>query len=110
MKKDPASLMLSTVTKKLHELGYVLKVPGLYNGSSLKSFDDSEPYITNNKLTNGARVPENNLLRSFCADKEKATNVAKIKVVVCPYAFVSIFPSISIVTGIHLMQKEVLLT
>ncbi|KAI7987741.1 Kinesin-like protein KIN-13B [Camellia lanceoleosa] len=59
------------------------EVPGLYNGSSLKSFDDSEPYITNNKLTNGARgVPENNLLRSFCADKEKATNVAKIKVVV----------------------------
>ncbi|GMQ06549.1 hypothetical protein CsSME_00051090 [Camellia sinensis var. sinensis] len=59
------------------------EVSGLYNGSSLKSFDDSEPYITNNKLTNGARgVPENNLLRSFCADKEKATNVAKIKVVV----------------------------
>ncbi|CAL5360574.1 unnamed protein product [Camellia sinensis] len=59
------------------------QVSGLYNGSSLKSFDDSEPYITNNKLTNGARgVPENNLLRSFCADKEKATNVAKIKVVV----------------------------
>ncbi|KAL7189514.1 hypothetical protein ACSBR1_039209 [Camellia fascicularis] len=59
------------------------EVPGLYNGSSLKSFDDSEPHITNNKLTNGARgVPENNLLRSFCADKEKATNVAKIKVVV----------------------------
>ncbi|GMQ06548.1 hypothetical protein CsSME_00051090 [Camellia sinensis var. sinensis] len=58
------------------------EVSGLYNGSSLKSFDDSEPYITNNKLTNGARgVPENNLLRSFCADKEKATNVAKIKVV-----------------------------
>ncbi|KAL7168157.1 hypothetical protein ACSBR2_038573 [Camellia fascicularis] len=59
------------------------EVPGLYNGSSLKSFDDSEPHITNNKLTNGARgVLENNLLRSFCADKEKATNVAKIKVVV----------------------------
>ncbi|THG20799.1 hypothetical protein TEA_003873 [Camellia sinensis var. sinensis] len=64
-------------------IGDQKSVSGLYNGSSLKSFDDSEPYITNNKLTNGARgVPENNLLRSFCADKEKATNVAKIKVVV----------------------------
>ncbi|PSS01876.1 Kinesin-like protein [Actinidia chinensis var. chinensis] len=65
------------------------EVPGLYNGSSLShlvrgtSFDDSEPYITTNKMVTSARgVPENNLLKSFSADKEKATNVAKIKVVV----------------------------
>ncbi|PSS15600.1 Kinesin-like protein [Actinidia chinensis var. chinensis] len=65
------------------------EVPDLYNGSSLShivrgtSFDDSEPYITTNKMETGARgVPENNLLRSFSADKEKASNVAKIKVVV----------------------------
>ncbi|KAI8018848.1 hypothetical protein LOK49_LG04G03013, partial [Camellia lanceoleosa] len=36
MKKDPASLMLSTVTKKLHELGYVLK----YVKQVLMSCDD----------------------------------------------------------------------
>lgn len=68
-----------------------MPVPGLYDGSSLfnpvrgRSFDDSEPYIANNKQTGRARgLPENNLLKSFAADKEKAnaSSVAKIKVVV----------------------------
>ncbi|XP_050231806.1 kinesin-like protein KIN-13B [Mercurialis annua] len=66
-----------------------LPVPGLYDGSSLfnpvrgRSFDDSEPYISNNKQTARAPVfPESNLLKSFTADKEKASSVAKIKVVV----------------------------
>lgn len=65
-----------------------MQVTGLYDGASLyypsrgRSFDDSEPYISN-KQTERARVPETNLLKSFAADKEKASSVAKIKVVVC---------------------------
>ncbi|XP_010249745.1 PREDICTED: kinesin-like protein KIN-13B [Nelumbo nucifera] len=66
-----------------------MPVPGLYDGSSLyhsvrgRSFDDSEPYLSTNKQTTRARgLPENNLLKSFTADKEKASSVAKIKVVV----------------------------
>ncbi|KAL9443548.1 hypothetical protein AB3S75_016835 [Citrus x aurantiifolia] len=48
-----------------------------------KSFDDSEPYMSTSKLTNRIRgVPENSLLKSFSGDKERANNVAKIKVVV----------------------------
>nr|GLL45198.1 kinesin-like protein KIN-13B isoform X1 [Ipomoea trifida] len=65
-----------------------LQVPSNYNGFALKqplaarSFDDSDPYISTNKLGNGGRgFADNNLLKSFSADKEKA-NVAKIKVVV----------------------------
>ncbi|XAR66988.1 Plus-end-directed kinesin ATPase [Bertholletia excelsa] len=65
------------------------EVPHLYNGSAFNhfvssgSFDDSETYITTNKLANGSRgVSESNMLRSLSADKEKAANVAKIKVVV----------------------------
>ncbi|GFZ11796.1 ATP binding microtubule motor family protein [Actinidia rufa] len=64
-------------------------VPGLYDTSSLyrsvqgSSFDDSDPYLANNKQTGRVRpVPDNNLLKSFASDKEKAGNVAKIKVVV----------------------------
>ncbi|XP_034910927.1 kinesin-like protein KIN-13B isoform X2 [Populus alba] len=66
-----------------------LQVPGLYDGSSLfhpvrgRSFDDSYPYISNNKQTGRAPgLPDNNLLKSFVADKEKTSSVAKIKVVV----------------------------
>lgn len=66
-----------------------MPVPGLYDGSSMynpvrgRSFDDSEPYISNNNQPGRARgLPENNLLRSFAADKEKTCSVAKIKVVV----------------------------
>ncbi|XP_052182537.1 kinesin-like protein KIN-13B isoform X2 [Diospyros lotus] len=75
----------------LHSLDTELlpELPGLYNGSSVnhhvhgKSFDDSEPYITTSKVINGGcGVPENSLLKGLFTDKEKATNVAKIKVVV----------------------------
>ncbi|KAF2323357.1 hypothetical protein GH714_034829 [Hevea brasiliensis] len=66
-----------------------MPVPGLYDSSSLfhpvrgRSFDDSEPYISTNKQTGRAPVlPDNNLLKSFAADKEKGSSVAKIKVVV----------------------------
>ncbi|KAK9282182.1 hypothetical protein L1049_005094 [Liquidambar formosana] len=66
-----------------------IPVPGLYDGSSLyhsvrgRSFDDSEPYLPTSKQIGRARgLPENNLLKSFAADKEKASSVAKIKVVV----------------------------
>ncbi|KAL9350700.1 hypothetical protein Peur_057955 [Populus x canadensis] len=66
-----------------------LQVPGLYDGSSLfhpvrgRSFDDSDPYISSNKQTGRAPgLPDNNLLKSFAADKEKTSSVAKIKVVV----------------------------
>lgn len=66
-----------------------MPVPNLYDGPSLynpvrgRSFDDSEPYISDNKQASRARgVPENSLLKSFASDKEKANSVAKIKVVV----------------------------
>ena len=69
-----------------------MPVSSMYDGNSLyhpargRSFDDAEPYISNNKQTGRARgLPENNLMKSFAADKEKASSVAKIKVVVCSY-------------------------
>ena len=84
---SPVSLSSATVVTVYNIL--YMQVPDLYNGSSLShvvrgtSFNDSELYITTNKMGTGARgVPENNLLRSFSADKDKANNVAKIKVVV----------------------------
>ncbi|KAB1200597.1 Kinesin-13A [Morella rubra] len=71
------------------ELLSEMSVPSLYDGSQLHhtlhgtSFDDSEQFLSTDKLTNRSRgLPESNLLRSFSADKEKANNVAKIKVVV----------------------------
>ncbi|KAG2718480.1 hypothetical protein I3843_03G215100 [Carya illinoinensis] len=75
----------------LHSLDTELlpEVPSIYDGSQLhqtlhgKSFDDSDPFAHIAKLTNRSRgLPENNLLKSFSADKERANNVAKIKVVV----------------------------
>lgn len=57
-------------------------VASQYYPSQGRSFDDSEPYI-NNKQAERAQLPENNLLKSFAADKEKSSSVAKIKVVVC---------------------------
>ena len=66
-----------------------MPVHSLYDSTSMyhslrgRSFDDSEPYIPANKQGGRARgLPENNLLKSFAADKEKASSVAKIKVVV----------------------------
>jgi hypothetical protein len=51
-----------------------------------RSFDDFEPYISNNKQTGRTRgLPESNLLKSFAVDKEKTSSVAKIKVAVCSF-------------------------
>ncbi|CAK9154608.1 unnamed protein product [Ilex paraguariensis] len=64
------------------------EIPTQYNGFSLgrvrgKSFDDSEPYVSSNKVISGAGgLLDNNLLKSFPADKEKNNTAAKIKVVV----------------------------
>lgn len=66
-----------------------MPLPGLYETSSLfhpsrgRSFDDSEPYISNKETGRAPVVADNNLLKSFAADKEKSSSVAKIKVVVC---------------------------
>ncbi|CAL5363416.1 unnamed protein product [Camellia sinensis] len=40
MKKDPASLMLSTVTNKLHELGYVLKIYAVDDGKARSMWEE----------------------------------------------------------------------
>ncbi|KAK7261820.1 hypothetical protein RIF29_28141 [Crotalaria pallida] len=60
----------------------------VYDGNSLyppvrtKSFDDSETYMLS-KQTGRVRAPApENMLKSFPADKEKSSSVAKIKVVV----------------------------
>lgn len=74
----------------LNSLFIRLKMPtSLYNGSQNHhhargmSFDDSDPFLSSNKHTSrGRAVQENGLLRSFAVDKERANNVAKIKVVV----------------------------
>lgn len=75
-----------------------MSVPGLYDAPSPyrsvrgRSFDDSETYLANNKQTGRVRAaaPESNILKSFAADKDKASNVAKIKVVVCFFSLQSI--------------------
>ncbi|KAL8522389.1 hypothetical protein ACS0TY_012506 [Phlomoides rotata] len=66
-----------------------MSVPGLYDGPSMnrfsrgRSFDEADPYFGNNKQTGKARYfPESNVLKSLAADNVKASNVAKIKVVV----------------------------
>ncbi|KAG4211751.1 hypothetical protein ERO13_A02G086900v2 [Gossypium hirsutum] len=69
-------------TELLPEIPNLYDAP-LYNHVRGRSLDDSEPYISNNKQTGKARgVPENSLLTSFAADREKVNSVAKIKVVV----------------------------
>ncbi|KAL2493095.1 ATP binding microtubule motor family protein [Abeliophyllum distichum] len=70
------------------ELLTEMPAPGLYNGTSMhfargRSFDDSDPYLGNNKQTGKARgLQESNVMKSIAADNVKASNVAKIKVVV----------------------------
>ncbi|XP_077220031.1 ATP binding microtubule motor family protein [Tasmannia lanceolata] len=66
-----------------------MPVPGLYDGITTyqsargRSFDDSEPSFSTDKQMNRLRgLPENNLLKSFSAEREKTSSVAKIKVVV----------------------------
>ncbi|CAK9161477.1 unnamed protein product [Ilex paraguariensis] len=67
----------------------VVPVPGLYDAPSThhfgwgRSFDESEPYYENNKPTGRVLgLQENNPFKNSAPDKEKASNVAKIKVVV----------------------------
>jgi kinesin family protein 2/24 len=58
----------------------------MYHPVRGRSFDDSEPYISNNKQTDRTRgLPVSNLLKSFAENKEKFSSVAKIKVVVCSF-------------------------
>ncbi|CAL1378059.1 unnamed protein product [Linum trigynum] len=65
-----------------------LPVSNMYDGASLfqpgrgRSFDDTEPYVASKLAARAPAVPENNVLKSFAADKEKTSSVAKIKVVV----------------------------
>ncbi|KAI7729836.1 hypothetical protein M8C21_029439, partial [Ambrosia artemisiifolia] len=60
----------------IHEM----PVTGTYGG---RSYDDAETYFGNNKQASKARgLPDNNILKTFAPEKEKTSNVAKIKVVV----------------------------
>ncbi|KAK7291462.1 hypothetical protein RIF29_06627 [Crotalaria pallida] len=48
-----------------------------------QSYEDSESFLSGNKFANRSRgLPENHALKNFSTDKERANNVAKIKVVV----------------------------
>lgn len=71
-----------------------MPAPGLYDRPSEnhfsrgRSFDDLDPFFGNNKQ--GGRtgaLPDGNVLKSIAADNVKASNVAKIKVVVCAFCF-----------------------
>ncbi|XP_051119042.1 kinesin-like protein KIN-13B [Andrographis paniculata] len=71
------------------ELLSEMPVPGLYDGPALnrlprgRSFDDSDAYFGNNKQTGKIRgLAESNVMKSLAVDNAKASNVAKIKVVV----------------------------
>ncbi|GKE18344.1 hypothetical protein Tco_1425921 [Tanacetum coccineum] len=56
----------------------------VYSNAQGRSFDDAKPYFGNSKQTSKARgFPDNNLMKSFAPKKEKASSIAKIKVVVC---------------------------
>ncbi|GMH13678.1 hypothetical protein Nepgr_015519 [Nepenthes gracilis] len=66
-----------------------MPVRSLYDGASFhhpvrgRSLDDSEPYLSSNRSADTAHgLSENSLLKSFSSDKDRATPVAKIKVVV----------------------------
>ncbi|XP_068652885.1 kinesin-like protein KIN-13B isoform X2 [Aristolochia californica] len=66
-----------------------MPVPGLFEGTFNyhsargRSFDDSDPGFSTVRQTGKPRgLSENNLLKSFSADREKTGSVAKIKVVV----------------------------
>ncbi|KAG9455792.1 hypothetical protein H6P81_000300 [Aristolochia fimbriata] len=66
-----------------------MPAPGLFEGAFNhhlargRSFDDSDPGFGTGRQTGKPHgLPENNLLKSFPADREKTGSVAKIKVVV----------------------------
>ncbi|GKC02166.1 hypothetical protein Tco_0993776 [Tanacetum coccineum] len=63
-----------------------LLIPSVYSNAQGRSFDDAKPYFGNSKQTSKARgFPDNNLMKSFAPEKEKASSVAKIKVVCFTY-------------------------
>ncbi|XP_073140761.1 kinesin-like protein KIN-13B [Henckelia pumila] len=71
------------------ELLSEMPVPGLYDVPSMnhisrgRSFDDTDAYFGNIKQAGKTRaLQESNVLKSLAADNVKASNVAKIKVVV----------------------------
>lgn len=71
-----------------------MSVPGHFDGPSMnhlsrgRSFDDADSYFANNKQAGRARaLPESNVLKSLAADNVRASNVAKIKVVVRIFYF-----------------------
>ncbi|KZV26092.1 kinesin-13A [Dorcoceras hygrometricum] len=71
------------------ELLSEMPVPSLYDVPSMnhisrgRSFDDADAYFGNNKQAGKTRsFQESNVLKSLAADNVKASNVAKIKVVV----------------------------
>ncbi|KAE8736100.1 Kinesin-13A [Hibiscus syriacus] len=86
--QEPGTPLLSSRSSSLRK-NSAEYVPNLYEGCGLqkpirgKSFDDSEPYVSTNKLPNRPRgMAENSILKSIAVDKERSNNVAKIKVVV----------------------------
>ena len=83
-----------------------MPVPSLYDAPPInnlsrgRSFDDSDPYLGMNKQTGKTRgLPDTNVLKSITADNVKASNVAKIKVVVCILFFSSSCSTLNISAG-----------
>ncbi|KAG4136158.1 hypothetical protein ERO13_D08G261900v2 [Gossypium hirsutum] len=70
-------------TELLPEAYNIYEGYGLHKSAQGKSFNDFEPYQSTDRFSNRARgMAENNVLKSISVDKERANNVAKIKVVV----------------------------
>ncbi|KAI4350863.1 hypothetical protein L6164_005270 [Bauhinia variegata] len=64
-------------TELLPQDGFL--VAGHFRG---RSFDDSEQFLSTKLSSKSRGLPENNIIKSFSTEKERANNVAKIKVVV----------------------------
>ncbi|MBA0797246.1 hypothetical protein Gohar_007961 [Gossypium harknessii] len=70
-------------TELLPEAYNIYEGYGLHKSAQGKSFNDFDPYQSTDRFSNRARgMAENNVLKSISVDKERANNVAKIKVVV----------------------------
>lgn len=70
----------------------LLEKTGFQHHMRVKSYDDFGQYSSSDKLVNKSRGPtENSLTKSIASDKEKANNVAKIKVVVSRIRMSSLF-------------------
>ncbi|PNY10137.1 kinesin-like protein KIF2A-like [Trifolium pratense] len=76
LRKNDDDRLFTSGLLDLHSFDTELLPEGQY-------FDDSEPIFPGNKLAPRSRgLAESNVLKSFAADKERANNVAKIKVAV----------------------------